>query len=427
MQNKKQSDSINLLDLFFYLLSKWKWFFLYAIIGVLVAYAIYSATSFTYFCSATIAIKDPANKAVSASLNRYDNLINKVNVTNEIYRFRSHKLMKEVVKRTNTAVSYKQPNRLRYLELYTQAPVTVTFPEDFAERYMSFYITPLGQNKLLISGVNGGEKTYDVSFGDTISLAGTKMVITPTNYLDESWLGKSLLIEKKSVSAMASYFISNLGIKQESEEASILKLSIQDASPVRAAEVLNTLISTYNEDVIKEKNQILDEISKSDELTQIYNRRGFLTMASRKISHIANKGKKAFVIYADMNNLKIINDRFGHEEGDYSLKLIAEILKESLDEDSIIGRFGGDEFAAFSYVPEGKAARSIRKTISDITKKKNEGNGKPYYVSMSVGICEFECGRDIDMNDLMDKADVDLYIEKKHKRSNVLKNENEAI
>ena len=256
MQNKKQNDSINLLDLFFYLLSKWKWFFLYAVLGVLAAYAIYSATSFTYFCSATIAIKDPANKAVSASLGRYDNLINKVNVTNEIYRFRSHKLMKEVVKRTNTAVSYKQPNRLRYLELYTQAPVTVTFPEDFAERYMSFYITPLGQNKLLISGVNGGGATYDVSFGDTLSLAGTKMVITPTNYLDESWLGKSLLIEKKSVSAMASYFISNLGIKQESEAASILKLSLQDASPVRAAEVLNTLISTYNEDVIKEKNQI---------------------------------------------------------------------------------------------------------------------------------------------------------------------------
>lgn len=182
-----------------------------------------------------------------------------------------------------------------------------------------------------------------------------------------------------------------------------------------------------NIEEIKEKNQILDEISKSDELTQIYNRRGFLTMAQRKISHAANKGKKAFVIYADMNNLKIINDRFGHEEGDYSLKLIAEILKESLDEESIIGRFGGDEFVAFSYVREGKTARSIRKIIADVTKKKNEGNGKPYYVGMSVGICEFECGADADVKDLMDKADVDLYIEKKHKRSNVLKNENEAI
>ena len=249
MQNKKQNDSINLLDLFFYLLSKWKWFMLFAIIGVLAAYAIYSATSFTYFASATIAIKDPANKTVSASLNRYDNLINKVNVTNEIYRFRSHKLMKEVVRRTNTMVSYKQPNRLRYLELYGQSPVTVTFPKEFDGKSMSFYLTPLGKDKILISGVNGEEKSYDLSFGDTLAVAGTKIVVTPTNYLNNSWYGESLLIEKKSVSAMASHFVSNLGIRQEAEEASILKLSIQDASPVRASAVLNTLISTYNEDV----------------------------------------------------------------------------------------------------------------------------------------------------------------------------------
>lgn len=256
MQNKKQNDSINLLDLFFYLLSKWKWFMLFGILGVLAAYAIYSATSFTYFASATIAIKDPANKAVSASLNRYDNLINKVNVTNEIYRFRSHKLMKEVVRRTNTMVSYKQPNRLRYLELYGQSPVTVTFPQDFDEKSMSFYLTPLGKDKILISGVNGIEKSYDLSFGDTLAIAGTKIVVTPTNYLSNSWYGESLLIEKKSISAMASLFVANLGIKQEAEEASILKISIQDASSVRASAVLNTLISTYNEDVIREKNQI---------------------------------------------------------------------------------------------------------------------------------------------------------------------------
>ena len=98
-QNNKKNESVNLLDLFFYLLSKWMWFALFAVICVAAAYAYYSSRSFTYYCSATIAIKDPANKAVSAGLNRYDNLINKVNVTNEIYRFRSHKLMKKVVER----------------------------------------------------------------------------------------------------------------------------------------------------------------------------------------------------------------------------------------------------------------------------------------------------------------------------------------
>lgn len=213
---------------------------------------------------------------------------------------------------------------------------------------------------------------------------------------------------------------------------SSIPITYQMSATVKTVELLRDNASMMGQlkksiDEIKEKNQILDEISKSDELTQIYNRRGFQTMVQRKISHAANRGKKAFVIYADMNNLKIINDRFGHEEGDYSLKLIADILKESLDEDSIVGRFGGDEFVAFTYATDDRNVRSIRKEISEITKRKNEGNGKPYYVSMSVGICEFECGRDVDMKDLMDKADVDLYLEKKHKRSNVLKNEDEAI
>ena len=85
-QNSKKNETVNILDLFFYLLGKWKWFLLFVVLGVGAAYILYSSTAFTYFCSATIAIKDPANKAVSAGLNRYDNLINKVNVTNEIYR-----------------------------------------------------------------------------------------------------------------------------------------------------------------------------------------------------------------------------------------------------------------------------------------------------------------------------------------------------
>ena len=232
-----------------------------------------------------------------------------------------------------------------------------------------------------------------------------------------------------STSEQYGFFISEL---EESYIRNSIPIAYQMNATVKTVELLKDnagMMEQLKENIeeIKEKNQILDEISKSDELTQIFNRRGFLTMAQRKIVHAANKGKKAFVMYADMNNLKVINDRFGHEEGDYSLKLIAQILKAALDKESIIGRFGGDEFVAFGYLEEGMTARNIRKTISAATKKKNEGNGKLYYVSMSVGICEFECGRDVDLRDLIDKADVDLYIEKKHKRCNVLKNENEAI
>ena len=176
--NNKNNDSINLLDLFFYLLSKWKWFALFTVICVLAAYAFYSSTSFTYFCSATIAIKNPEDKTVSASLNRYDNLINKVNVTNEIYRFRSHKLMKKVVEKTGADVCYKQPNRLRFLELYSQTPVKASFSENYNEGWCSFYMTLLDDSNVLVSGVEDSNNAVTASL--SANRRSTDIRPTPT-------------------------------------------------------------------------------------------------------------------------------------------------------------------------------------------------------------------------------------------------------
>lgn len=172
---------------------------------------------------------------------------------------------------------------------------------------------------------------------------------------------------------------------------------------------------------IKESNVILDELSKSDELTHIYNRRGFLTTAQYQIAYPKNKGKSAMIIFADMNNLKIINDRFGHEEGDYSLKLIATILKDAFP-NGIVGRFGGDEFAAFTLLEPREGVVQIRNRIKELTQTYNDSNNKEYYVSMSVGATVFKCNEKVQLKDLMDQADVDLYLEKKHKRNNILKN-----
>ena len=82
--SNNKNESINLLDLFFYLLSKWKWFMIFAIIGLLAAYAWYSSSEFTYFRTATISIKNPQSKTYSASLDRYDNLINNTYTINQI-------------------------------------------------------------------------------------------------------------------------------------------------------------------------------------------------------------------------------------------------------------------------------------------------------------------------------------------------------
>ena len=172
---------------------------------------------------------------------------------------------------------------------------------------------------------------------------------------------------------------------------------------------------------LKETNAFLDEVSKSDELTQIYNRRGFLVTVRKVMREQKNQNRCAVIIYADMNNLKLINDKFGHEEGDYSLKSIAEILKEALGEDAIIGRFGGVEFAAFLFVDDKNYEQDLRGRTTDATVALNDGNDKPYYISMSVGLSSFENREDSVLNDAMVRADVDLYLQKKHKRNKILK------
>lgn len=172
---------------------------------------------------------------------------------------------------------------------------------------------------------------------------------------------------------------------------------------------------------LKETNAFLDEVSKSDELTQVYNRRGFQVTARRELQKPENMGRTAVVLYADMNNLKLINDKFGHEEGDYSLRTIAQILKNALGEDQIIGRLGGDEFAGFLFMDDKKYEQILRKRITKVTEELNAGNDKPYYISMSVGMSSFINDGEARMNDAMVRADVDLYLQKKHKRNKILK------
>ncbi len=168
-------------------------------------------------------------------------------------------------------------------------------------------------------------------------------------------------------------------------------------------------------------NRVLDEMSRSDHLTGVLNRRGFLNTTRRVLEDEQNYGKKAIAIYADMDNLKIINDEFGHDEGDYSLKTIAKALTESFRQSDVVARMGGDEFAAFAIVNQDNFPDTIRKRIHSVLEGMNEQNDKLYRIAMSVGIVEFVIGEDSDIERILSEADMDLYAEKKNKRKQVYK------
>lgn len=169
--------------------------------------------------------------------------------------------------------------------------------------------------------------------------------------------------------------------------------------------------------VIKKNNKLLDEISKSDELTGLYNRRGFLEYAKNAIANKRNKGKQALIIYSDMDNLKMINDQYGHDEGDFALCEIAKILREAFRESDIVGRYGGDEFVAFALVGVAEYENIMKRRIEEITLRHSEESGKPYPIEMSTGICQFECDPSVNIYEKLDCADERLYEEKRRKHA----------
>ena len=170
-------------------------------------------------------------------------------------------------------------------------------------------------------------------------------------------------------------------------------------------------------DQFKEDNSRLNAIARFDELTGLFNRRGFLDYAQAEIANPENRGKRALICFADMDNLKYVNDKFGHDDGDFSLREIASVLKESFREGDIIGRLGGDEFIVFALVQVSDYEKNIKDRIAAITKKHNEAVNKPYPIDMSTGICEFICSNDIDIHEIIDKADEKLYKEKAEKKA----------
>lgn len=254
----KNSQSLNVVDLTMYLVSKWKWFLISIVICVGVAWLKYARAPFVYFRSATVIIKDPSNKTSTAGLDRYDNYINKVNVANEILQFRSKELLREVIQRTHADVSYQVKDGLRMNELYSLAPVSVSFVDATKEQGMAFTVIPQNEKQVVITDFASKEdkESYTVALNDTLLLSTGRIVVTATNFYGDKWKGQKVHVRKLPIDAMVAYYQGNIGIRQEEDESSILTLSMKDASAARAEDVLNMLITVYNEEAIKDKNQV---------------------------------------------------------------------------------------------------------------------------------------------------------------------------
>ena len=177
---------------------------------------------------------------------------------------------------------------------------------------------------------------------------------------------------------------------------------------------LNSALGGYRN--MRYKNflmQQIDEMYRIDTLTGLYNRRGF-ALAYQKLMETEQKDSQLTIILADLDRLKYINDTFGHKEGDFAIRTVADILQKVCPQGSLFNRFGGDEMLAVC--PGRIEPDDVKAAFAKYFTEFNKVSEKPYEVSASIGIYITE-GKDVlSFDELLEKSDRLMYEEKERHR-----------
>ncbi|MDH4162897.1 MAG: diguanylate cyclase [Nitrospirota bacterium] len=159
----------------------------------------------------------------------------------------------------------------------------------------------------------------------------------------------------------------------------------------------------------------LRELSITDELTGLSNRRGFFAFAQQQIRQVRRTGERMVLLYADLDNLKTINDTQGHLAGDRALADAAQIFRETFRDSDIIARMGGDEFAVVLVNATEENVEAVQKRLRKRLDEHNQRRDGTYRLSVSMGLSVFDPDRPASVDELIRDADAQMYDEKRKK------------
>ncbi len=166
----------------------------------------------------------------------------------------------------------------------------------------------------------------------------------------------------------------------------------------------------------KKAEEQLRALSFTDELTGLFNRRGLLTMGAHQLKIARRTRRRLLLIYADLDNMKRINDKYGHVEGDAALIEAADVLREVFRESDIIARIGGDEFVIMAVDSDGAPQEALINRIHQRCILANLKRGRPYVLAMSAGSAEFDIDQPTTLEELVAQADRAMYAEKQKRQ-----------
>jgi diguanylate cyclase (GGDEF)-like protein len=155
----------------------------------------------------------------------------------------------------------------------------------------------------------------------------------------------------------------------------------------------------------------LGNLALRDQLTGLYNRRGFLALGEPQLKLGRRSGREILLFFADVDGLKQINDELGHAEGDLALVRAAQVLEKTFRDSDVIARFGGDEFAVLALEVSGHSEATIRARVEQNLKELNARHSR-YTLSISLGAVRFDPTSPTSIEQLMIRADEAMYKEK---------------
>jgi diguanylate cyclase (GGDEF)-like protein len=160
----------------------------------------------------------------------------------------------------------------------------------------------------------------------------------------------------------------------------------------------------------------LRNLSLTDDLTGLYNRRGFFALAKQQLNSARREGRHASLVYIDMDGLKRLNDTHGHEIGSRVIQEVGDILRETFRSSDLIARIGGDEFVVFEtsndQIDEGTDVQRLQDNVT----RHNAQQVRDYEISLSIGVASMDSDSSMTLEELLKNGDKTMYQQKRNKR-----------
>jgi diguanylate cyclase (GGDEF)-like protein len=165
----------------------------------------------------------------------------------------------------------------------------------------------------------------------------------------------------------------------------------------------------------------LRSLSLIDDLTGLYNRRGFSDLGEQYLKLARRSGRGVTMVYLDLDRFKTINDSLGHHVGDRALIKVADILRATFRRSDIIARLGGDEFGVLALVAADESSELLVQRLRERVTDFNQSSPEPYQLSVSIGMAHHDDDLRVRLEDMVAEADSAMYREKHGKRAAALR------